>query len=178
MKKFKNYILISFFCSTLTIGLVSFTPYLQDASVKVKSAYLINFLKFISWPENNSSEITIGFLGESQVEDFLNKTKSIAEQKAKIQINTMHFTSSASVNNVDILFVASYKDFKKDEALISKMSNENVLVVTSRTISQPKHSCINFIVLDGKVRFEIDNNQLKKNGLKASAQLLKLSYKR
>ena len=178
MNKFKKHILIYLLCPIFVIGLAAFTVSPQDASVKVKSAYLINFLKFISWPDDKSKEITIGFFGESQVEDFLNKTKGIAEQKAKIKINTMHFTSSASVNNVDILYVTSFKDFKKDDALIKKMSDENVLIVTSRTISQPKNSCINFIVLDGKVRFEIDNNQLKKNGLKASAQLLKLSYKR
>lgn len=174
ISKISPYLIISL----LLIGISGFTPTNPDASTKVKSAYLINFLKFISWPDDKSKSITIGFLGESDVEDFLNKTKGIAEQKAKIKINTMHFNSPESVNNVDILYVASYKDFKKDEQLIKKCATENVLVITSRTLSYPKNSCINFLLIDNKVRFEIDNNQLKTNGLKASAQLLKLSYKR
>lgn len=145
---------------------------------KVKSAYLINFVKFINWPESKSKEITVGFIGDSKLEAYLIETKSLAEKRAKIKINLVHFNSSREVDNCDILYCSDHKSLKNDLDLVQKCKENNILTVTSKNLRFPDNSCINFLIVNNKLRFEINNDALKNNSLKASAQLLKLSYKR
>lgn len=165
---------------TLAIGflIASFSFVGDGESVKVKSAYLINFVQFIHWPNSKKDEITFGFLGESKLEDYLNKTKEFAEKRSKMKINVIHFNSSESVSNCDVLFCADSKVLKKNKLLVKRCIQENILTVTSKNLKFPDFSCINFINVNNKLRFEINNDVLKQFDLKASAQLLKLSYKR
>lgn len=150
----------------------------EGEGVKVKSAYLVNFIRFIQWPDDKSESITIGFLGETMLEDYLNKSKSFAEKRAKIKINTIHFNSPESVNDCDVLYCADPKILKREPVLEEVCKDQNILTVTSKNHKFPENSCINFVIVNNKLRFEINNDQLKENKLKASAQLLKLSYKR
>ncbi len=172
----KHFIRGYLLCLSLII-LSGFTA-VQDAVTKVKSAYIINFLKFIEWPKENPDEIVIGFLGESAVEDFLNSTKSAAEKNINIKINTLHFSSAESVGKINVLYVASIKEFKKSDFLKNKCVQDHVLVITDKSVGMPDFSCINFLLVNNRLKFEINHSNLKSNGLKASAQLLKLSHKR
>lgn len=158
--------------------ITSFSFMGNGESVKVKSAYLINFVQFIQWPTEEMNEITFGFLGESKLEDYLNKTKSFAEKRTKLKINIIHFNSIESVSNCDVLFCSDSRVLRKNESLVQKCVDESILTVTAKNLKFPEFSCINFINVNNKLRFEIDNEVLKQFHLKASAQLLKLSYKR
>lgn len=172
------YKIISFtFLCALALGLCASSS-VDQQSVKIKSAYLINFVRFISWPESNKERISIGFLGANKLEDYIIKTKSIAEKRARLKINLIHFNEPDSVLNCDILYTENAKYLKKSPALIQYCSDNNILLVTSRTLKFPANSCINFLIVNSKLRFEINHELLKNNNLKASAQLLKLSYKR
>lgn len=169
---------------SVKVGLVvsflitSFSFMGNEESVKVKSAYLINFVQFIQWPTEKKNEITFGFLGESNLEDYLIKTKSFAEKRTRLKINIVHFNSIEAVQNCDVLFCSDYKVLKKNKPLVDACVRENILTVTAKNLKFPDHSCINFINVNNKLRFEINNETLKSYNLKASAQLLKLSYKR
>jgi hypothetical protein len=175
-ESFKQILLYTFF-STVFLCFVGFTSTDQQ-SVKVKSAYLINFVRFINWPDAKKSHVTIGFLEDNKLEDYIVKTKEIAEKRARLKINVLHFDDPTSILNCDILYTENSKILKKSTELIEYCAQNNVLIVTSRNIKFPTNSCINFLIVNNKLRFEINNNLLKKNKLKASAQLLKLSYKR
>tara|TARA_B110000211_G_C14057095_1_gene543862 strand:- start:1107 stop:1562 length:456 start_codon:yes stop_codon:yes gene_type:complete len=150
----------------------------DQQSVKVKSAYLINFVRFINWPESKKEKVSLGFLGDNKLERYIIKTKSIAEKRARLKISVLHFDNPDSISNCDILYTENTKLLKKSPELVQYCADNNILIVTSRTIRFPINSCINFLIVNSKLRFEINNELLKRNKLKASAQLLKLSYKR
>ena len=176
MKRVFLYIFPFFLAAFLTVGLGGFTP--QSTVTKVKSAYLISFLQFIQWPQPLGGEVEIGFLGESELEDFLNQTKSQAESKAKKKLNITHYNAPESVGKVHILYVTSVKSLKANPDFLNKLKENGVLVVTSRNTKMPDGAGINFVEVNNKLRFEMNHELLKESKLKVSAQLLKLQYKR
>lgn len=161
---------------TLSVGVAAFSP--QTMGAKVKSAYLISFLQFIQWPQPLGEQVEIGFLGESEVEDYLNQTKSQAETKAKKKLNITHYNAPESVGNVHILYVTSVKSLKANPDFLNKLKEKGILVVTSKNTKMPEGAGINFVEVNNKLRFEMNHELLKESKLKVSAQLLKLQYKR
>ena len=65
MRSYFNKIL-RFTCFFTLILCVSATTSVDQQSVKVKSAYLINFVRFINWPESKKEKVSLGFLGDNK----------------------------------------------------------------------------------------------------------------
>lgn len=143
----------------------------------IKAAFIYNFAKFVDWPKDTFSEdnspIILEILGKSPFGESL---KNIEDKKVGSHpLKIIYSDGNEPIQDCHILFFCSslgsrYKD------VLDRLGNHPIL-----TISEMEYFCSNggiirlFVSKERKVRFEINPDVAKLNGLKVSSQLLKIA---
>jgi len=170
-KRRKNKV-IFFFLLVITISFSE--TYAQDESDYAVHANIIyHFTKYIDWPPAaKSGDFTIGVVGETAVYDQLKKVttgKKVGNQIISLKI----FSSSDRIFKCHILFISDKVagSFKK---IVSNTVNEPVLLVSESKGFAKKGSCINFNLVNSKLKLEINTNNIQQRELKIASELLQL----
>jgi len=180
-------------CRLLALGLCALTmsaawaqeqPQIIDREFEIKAAYLYNFGLYVKWPKGavpgNDPKFIIGVLGKDRASASLDKvaeTKKVDDKKVVIQ----RFKSMEDYKPCHILFIsgaaAGEKDEKAEERLaaaLKQIKGKPVLIVTENEGLALKGAVINFFVDDNRVKFEINPEAAKGQGLEVSSKLLQL----
>lgn len=161
----RRFLVVALLCC---FSLHSFT--FSNSPEKIKTLLLFNFIKFMEW-EGNSNTISIGFIGNDEV--LYNSFAEIAKQKSigdkKITLEKIADPAAASNFNVIYITESNSVDLSKLQAL------PNTVLVTEKDGLAKKGSFINFITVDGKLRFEINKSVFEKSKVKVSSQLLSMA---
>jgi hypothetical protein len=149
------------------VKIVSMTKYLSNC--------LYNFSRNINWPEENKSgDFVITIVGDKEL--FTEMTKLTQNMKVGLQPITIRYFSS--VNEISgyqqIVFVADWQS-NKINALVQKTSGSHTLIVSQTEGLIDKGSMINFIPVNGVMKFEMNREGLRKNNLMASSVLEKMA---
>jgi hypothetical protein len=149
----------------------SFSAYAQD--YKYHSVFIYNFTKYIQWPSGaQNGTFVIGVLGNSSMLGELEKlmtNKTVGTQTIVIK----KITNISESSSCHAVFIPSHKSgqFDADPVLRAKP----VLFITEMEGLGKKGSHINFIIQDGKLRFELNQTTILESGLKVSSQLNSLA---
>ena len=171
MKRFKIFIALSavaFFC-------VSSRAYMQQRPLyEIHSMLLYNFIKYIEWPASDKTgDFVIGVIGDENVYNALNKwygTKTKGTQKIIIK----KFDGALDVTKCHVVYIASKKSNEFD--LVKNIaSGQHILIVTDKPGLGKKGSNINFKMVNGKLKFELNKSSIEKSQLKVSSQLEKMA---
>ena len=153
----------------LVLSFIIFRGFAQDD--KFKALYLYNITTFIEWPSLGENFV-ISSLGEStMINTFIanhgNKTingKTIIVHKA---------SGVANIGNCQILYVPA--DQSSNLAVVlSKLAGKATLIVTDADGLVKQGSCINYVLVNGKLNLEISRKNIETRGLKVDSQLLLL----
>lgn len=144
-----------------------------QSSEKYQALFIYNFTRYIEWPSNSSSEFVVGVVGKSTV---YNELMTIAEgRKVGSQtVKVKKFASAAEVSNCQILFVSSDVS-SQVPALSQSLASNNTLIITNRMGLINKGASINFVLEEGKQKFQMSKSNLQKTGLKVNAQLVDMA---
>jgi hypothetical protein len=154
------------------IGFNSLSSLGQD--YKYHSVFIYNFTKYIQWPSSyQTGDFVVGVLGNSEVVPHLEKmasAKTVGSQKMVVKV----FKDAASIGKCHILFIPSDKSNIFEDAF-TKIASEPTLLVTERPGLGKKGSSINFIIVEGKYKFELNQESIASSQLKVSSELSKLA---
>ncbi len=144
---------------------------------KIKAAYLYNFTKFISWPEISGDRFTICLLGQDGVTELL---ATLEDRKA--QGKPIHLQPIKSLKNLNtacqILYLAENSRFqlqKKLAGVLVVKSIDHTLTVSSQPSFIRQGGMIGFVIVDQRVRLQINLTTLRQSELKISAKLLEVA---
>ncbi len=157
--------------SVIVSGNVNEVVSLED---KLKAVFIYNFTKYIQWANNDTSgTFKIGVIGDSEI---IIPLKEIGEKELvnnkKIEIK--HCQNIWDIKDCNILFIsASEKNQLQD--ILNKVEYENILTVSDSSGFAYEGVAINFVIVEGKLKFEINSNAINKAGLQVSSHLLKLA---
>lgn len=148
----------------------------QPSEYDLKAAYLLNFTKFIDWPEEDVSAaqkiITIGIVGSDPFGDSI---KKIEDKKVKDRtIVIKRFAGAKSIELSEILFVPESEKGNFPE-ILRNIKSKSTLVVCEHSDAAEHGAAIGFYIENKKLRFEINTDITGARGLKVSSQLLKLA---
>ena len=152
----------------------------QEASeYQVEAAFLYHFAKFVDWPAETfpqeNSPITIGILGEDPFGDALETTiRNKTIDKHPFRIVHLDMKSLAEAKRCQLLFICPSEKRRLAE-ILEAVKQVSVLTVSKMERFTEAGGMINFFIEEKKVRFEINDEQARKVGLKISAKLLNLS---
>ena len=151
----------------------------QDVKIvsmpKYLSNCLYNFSRNINWPEENKSgDFVISIVGDKEL--YTEMTKLTQNMRVGLQpIVVRYFNSVNEVSGYQqIVFVADWQS-NKINALVQKTSGSHTLIVSQTEGLIDKGSMINFIPVNGVMKFEMNKEILRKNNLMASSVLEKMA---
>ena len=148
----------------------------QDA--KYKAMFISNFTKNIEWPASErTGDFLICVVNQNEVLGQL-KTFTNGKTVGTQPITVVGVKSIDEISKCHILYL-SFADSKgeKIELAKSKLSGTASLIVTDRPGSLKNGSCINFLLVDDKLKYELNKDALSERKLQVSAYLENNSYK-
>jgi hypothetical protein len=144
---------------------------------QIKAAYLYNFAKFVEWPSrcftNNHAPLVIGVFGPNPFGEELQAIASKHQIDGR-PIVIQPVATVAAAAGVHLLFFSAQDDDRVAGAL-SALKGASVLTVGESDQFAAAGGVINLVRDTNKVRFEINALAAEQQGLKISAQLLKLA---
>jgi len=130
----------------------------------------------VKWPEkafaNATSPIKICILGDSPFGPSLDAIKNKTAGGRKLVI--FEAKSVDDVEDCHVLFISSSSE-KEFFDSIERFREKSVFTVGDKQGLARKGCVINFIVVNNKVRFEINTKSAERANLKISSQLLKIA---
>jgi hypothetical protein len=160
--------LISFICiSIVSIASVSAQ---ERPTHEIHAAMVYNFIKYVQWPdETEAGEFVVGVIGDDNVFNTL-KLWYDGKPKGSKKYLVKKLTSSAEANSCHVVYLGKSKN-KEFENIKASTVGKSVLTVTDGNGLGQKGSCINFKVIDGKLKFELNQSTVSGSNLKISSQL-------
>ena len=151
----------------------------EDIATEVKAAYLYKFGNYVDWPalsfDNAGSPIRIGVAGERQLADVLARMvagRTVGGREMQVQF----LQPGDPVEGLHILFIGS-TSAEQRERILSDAAGKPILTVTDSQEAFSMGSMINFVVVDGKLRFDIAHRPKETDGVRISARLLATARK-
>jgi hypothetical protein len=137
---------------------------------EIHAAMLYNFVKYVQWPnEGEAGSFVVGVIGDDNV---YNTLKSWYQGKPrgskKYEIKKLGSPSEAGTCQVVYIGRSKNRDFNDVK---TSVSGKSILTITDGNGMGEKGSCINFRVIEGKLKFEINQATVSSSNLKVSTQL-------
>jgi hypothetical protein len=169
---------IGLIAALLTCSAASYAQSLDsDSSDWVKAAFIFNFAKFVEWPAGalgpKRSPIVVGVVGNENFASILDHVvggKTIDSRGFLIK----RMKWGREVRNCHILFIASSEESHNDE-LLQMLKGTSILTIGETPGFAKRGGMIDFILEDGKVRFEVNLDAAKHENLNISSRLLSLA---
>jgi len=151
--------------------LSSFTTFGQ-VNYKVHSLFIYKFTQYVEWP-TTTGDFIIGVVGNSPI---ISELEAVAANK-KAGTRTIilkKLSADADFSSCNMLFI-SEESSKKFKDIMLKTSSKPILIITEKDGLGKKGSCVNFIIVDERIKFEINKAAIESQGLKISNDILKLA---
>ncbi|WOB08236.1 YfiR family protein [Piscinibacter gummiphilus] len=144
------------------------------AEHQVKAAYLYKFLDFVEWPaaafDGPKSPFVIGVAGSDVLAEELDVL--ISRRRAESRpVVSRRLGPGEAASGLHVLFVGRGAGARAANWLAST-ARQPVLTVTEADDAQPAGSTINFVMIDKRVRFDVDLRGAEARELKISSRLL------
>lgn len=141
---------------------------------EIHAAMLYNFLKYIQWPnEAEGGEFVVGVMGSDDVFKTL-KTWYDGKPKGTKKYVIKNINSAAEAATCNVVYVGKFKS-KEFEGIKAAAAGKSVLTITDSSNLGEKGSCINFKVVNGKLKFELNQAAVAGSNLKVSSQLASMA---
>jgi hypothetical protein len=141
---------------------------------EIHAAMLYNFIKYVQWPnESEAGEFVVGVIGEEKVFTTL-KAWYDGKPKGTKKYVIRKLESAAEAGDCQVVYVGKSKN-REFENVKTSIAGKSVLTITDGNGLGHKGSCINFKVIDGKLKFELNQNVLTTANLKVSSQLTSMA---
>lgn len=147
---------------------------------RLKAAFLYNFVKFVQWPTNAyagpAAPTVIGVLGENAIGEDL---ETILHDKVINQhpLQFKKLDSPADATNCHVLFISA-SERRRFPEILAALGERSILTVSESDRFLQDGGMINFIIVDRRVRFQINDQPARKAGLIISSDLLNLAVPR
>jgi len=147
---------------------------------EVKAAFLINFAKYVEWPDKAfpepDSPFKIGVMGPDPFGDTLERLTDNQELNGR-KITVERSDDVKKLTGCQIVFLSG-PDRKTTSAELEALKELPVLTVGEQAGFAERGGTVNFVLVETKVKFEINVASANHTELKVSPRLLKLAIRR
>ncbi len=144
---------------------------------QIKAAFLYNFTKFIDWPENSFAAADSPFVIGAYCDELMcaELERVVAGRKVGTHpIVVRRLADDAQAPSAHLVYVCAHES-RRVAAIAEQVAAQPVLTVSESETSARGGATIVFVLVDDKVRFEIDAASAERATVKISAQLMKLA---
>lgn len=149
---------------------------LEGTEYQIKGAMMVNFIKFVEWPEPEASSgediIVIGIIGRDDFGDTLDHIEGRVTGGKRLTIR--HFDSLAGIEACQILFVSESETYRTG-VILDRVAGIPVLTIGETEAFTRIGGVIRFFMEKKHVRFEINPAAAADAGLRLNAKLLEIA---
>jgi uncharacterized protein DUF4154 len=155
-------LLLTLFCSTAH----------ARSENEIKVVYLYNFIKFITWPqEPTTNNITICLYGENTFGEAIEKLNTLKARNRPLVVVYLEKDEDPSCS---VVFIGPLKEKIAGE-LLTKIDSKPVLTISEIDSFTDKGGIIGFITMGNVVKFDINLKQARSSNIQISSKLLELA---
>jgi hypothetical protein len=162
--------------AALLLALAPVGAFAQITDTAVKAAFLPRFARYVTWPAAArpaaGKPLVLCVIGDDPFGSALNQAIAGQEVDGK-SFAIKHLALVSGASDCDIAFVQGSRSQSPAQMLVA-LKAQPVLTVTDER-NGPQRGIIHFQVVNGRVRFFIDNSQAQQRGLAISSRLLALA---
>jgi YfiR/HmsC-like len=145
----------------------------QGASeYQVKAAFLLNFTKFIEWP-NGHAQLVIGIVGDDPFGNVLDEMARNSNVSGN-RVTVRRLKWNDNLRDCQIIFISA-SERKRERQIIESVRGVGVLTIGETAQFNQLGGIIRFFLADNRVRFQINVTAAEQARLKVSSKLLALS---
>lgn len=157
------------FCTLVLFG----APWLHAQQDMFKSLFIYNFTKSIEWPSDyQQGDFIVAVVGKDGITEELKKlgaTKKVNNQTLQvIQLNNI-----SEVPKANIIYVSATKSGSL-ASVVDYYKSKPTLVVSQKEKGCSEGAGINFVLIDGKLKFEVCPKNITSHRLALSPKLTAL----
>jgi hypothetical protein len=146
----------------------------QSTNYKAYSLYVYNFMKYVEWPEEESTgDFIIGLIGDSKIKEdliVLANHKKLKGRKIVFKV----FDKVEDITYCHLIYVSSSKS-SSIKVINKKFASKPLLIVGEREESVYKGAALSFLTTDeDELKFDINKKEIESHKLKISSSLIKL----
>jgi hypothetical protein len=138
---------------------------------KIYSVTMLNFARGMEWPTSSHENFVIGVLSYPPLAAELKQAASnskIGNRKIVIK----EYASPEEIEACHMIFVPAFKS-RSFVNVLTKTENDPTLIVSNKTDYARKGAGINLVLIEGKLRYEINSLSIEKRGIKVSSNIKK-----
>lgn len=143
---------------------------------QAKAAFLYNFTKFVEWPPtafaDAAAPLSICVLGEDPFGQHLDAAAQLRTQGRPLRI--LRIADGSAATSCHVLFVAA-PETRRLPQILTALRQHPVLLVGDVPNFAEDGGAINLILVDNRIRMEINVEAAQDHGLRISARLLRLA---
>jgi len=148
-----------------------------DLALAVKAAYMVKFQPFITWPASSfagpAAPFTLCVAGRDPFGALIDR--AAADQRFDGRAVAVRRIADATDSaGCQILYLAAADPLTLRQSL-DAVRNRPMLTVTDAAEQPDAQGMINFLVIDSRIRFTIDDEAAEASGLDISSKLLSLA---
>lgn len=164
----------------MLIALVTLLSSFQGSGVAdeyaIKGMFVYNFTKYIDWSNSTQgANFSIAVYGKSAIYQSLQQIASNKKINNK-SIVVRQVTHAHEAMDCQIIFIPRTNNPVLHET-IEVLGSKGILIITEDKDMALKGSCINIITIDGKIKFELNETAVRRDGLKVASQLESLAIR-
>ncbi len=151
----------------------------QNEEYTIKAVYIEKITRFVTWPDSliakKTEPVIFAIYGHSEmteVAEQLYQNYKIKGKEVKIKI----INDLNEINSADILFISKTSD-DEVERILEILDNKPILTIGDTKKYAKKGVMINFVILDDRIKFEINKTSVDKALLHFNHLLLKQAEK-
>lgn len=143
---------------------------------KVKATFLFNFAKFVTWPAAAvpaGAPLVVGVVGQDPFGGVLDQVlagQSVSGHAFEIR----RFPTVERAAGSHIIFLCR-SEKERSAAALAALRGRPVLLVSETDAFCEQGGQVNFVVIEGKVKIEINPDECERAGLKVSSKLLSVA---
>lgn len=134
---------------------------------------ILNFSKGMLWPGHASATpFVIGVFEYPPLAAELNGIASSAKIGTR-KIEIREYSNPEDISECNVLFIPAYKT-RKIEEVLRVIGKDPTLIITNKMDYARRGAGINFLLVEGKLKYEINCRAIEKRGIKISSNVKKL----
>ncbi|MGC2403566.1 MAG: YfiR family protein [Acidobacteriaceae bacterium] len=148
----------------------------RPTQYQVEATYLYNFSQFVAWPATQSTErnpFNICVLGQDPFGPALTNLLADATVGGK-SVTAKRIATAPEAVDCRILFISSSEQTRLKE-ILTTLASASVLTVSDLPEFTQRGGMVQFLLVDDRVRFEVNLAAAKRGGLTLSSELLKVA---
>lgn len=146
-----------------------------SAEYQIKAAYLLNFARYVEWPAARlppAQALRVCVLGRDPFAGALSALEGRQVNGREVRVRQLEGADQAG--DCHVVFIADSEE-RRLAAMLRMLASRGLLLVSDIDGFAEAGGSIGLVTEDGRVRFDINQASLQRDGLRASAQLLRLA---